>query len=144
MERFWSKVSKTSECWEWTAQIMSNGYGRFYYQGRQQAAHRVSYLLATGTYPGEFQVCHTCDNRKCVRPEHLWLGTRSDNMKDCFNKGRAVIPRPTGADHHNIKKSHCPRGHEYSEMNTYLNSKGSRVCRTCKTIQYQKYKKDVK
>jgi len=88
MDRFWSKVTKTPTCWRWTAACSGRGYGVFKYRGRQDGAHRVSWLLTFGEIPDGLQVLHRCDNRWCVRPDHLFLGTQEDNMQDASRKGR--------------------------------------------------------
>ena len=93
IESFWNKVNIRSEneCWEWNAGLRT-GYGVFKVNRKSKSAHRLSYLLSYNKDPGELYVCHKCDNRKCVNPNHLFLGTQSDNMKDCYNKGRMYIP----------------------------------------------------
>lgn len=86
IERFMAKVTKTESCWVWTAGIGSSGYGRFWCTGGVTIpAHW--YLLDSRPGPG-FEACHHCDNKRCVRPSHIFIGTRSDNMNDCVRKGR--------------------------------------------------------
>ncbi len=87
--RFWAKVSKTENCWEWTGALQRNGYGWFRYNGKMGKAHRYSHLISKGD-PGKLCVLHRCDNKRCVRPDHLFLGTVADNNADCIKKGRAV------------------------------------------------------
>lgn len=96
-ERFWEKVViNTDGCWGWTGAIdPKTGYGRIGAGGRGtgvKGAHVVSYELHYGPVPEGKEVCHRCDNRSCPRPGHLFAGTRSDNMKDCFAKARGAIP----------------------------------------------------
>lgn len=87
-ERFWNKVNKTDNCWLWTASKTTAGYGCFKLNGKLESAHILSYCLEYGEKPDELWVLHKCDTPSCVNPEHLFLGTRSDNMKDCHKKGR--------------------------------------------------------
>jgi hypothetical protein len=89
-QRFWEKVriGKPGECWEWQASLKNNGYGQFGLNGRVMGSHRASYIMNFGEIPARLDVCHKCDNPKCVNPNHLFLGTRSDNMQDCSSKGR--------------------------------------------------------
>ena len=90
--RFLAKVEKTSSCWNWTAWKNYLGYGGFNFNGKNIVAHRVSFQLFKGTIPLGMCVLHKCDNRKCVNPSHLFLGTRADNIKDMDIKGRRVNP----------------------------------------------------
>jgi len=91
-KRFWSNVVKTSYCWNWTGSKTEYGYARFFIGGKNYRVHRLSYFLHTGKEPGKLCVLHHCDNRICVNPDHLWLGTDADNTKDRDIKGRNNQP----------------------------------------------------
>jgi hypothetical protein len=88
-ERFWSKVEKTSGCWNWTASKANYGYGSIWDGERLQRAHRLSWSWVNGPIPEGMWVLHHCDNTACVRPDHLYLGKPKDNTKDMFDRGRA-------------------------------------------------------
>jgi len=92
--RFMAKVKQSaSGCWEWTAAIQqATGYGRFGMNGQTTYAHRASWMIFKGPIPAGLYVCHRCDNRICVNPDHLFVGSASQNMKDAARKGRVVIP----------------------------------------------------
>jgi hypothetical protein len=91
IERFWSAVKKTNDCWIWTKSTNDGGYGQFNFDGDIRLVHRLSYEIAFGPIPKSLLVCHKCDNRVCVRPDHLFLGTHTDNNRDMFKKGRGHV-----------------------------------------------------
>lgn len=91
-ERFWAKVDRSGDCWEWTASVGTHGYGVFGVGKGTITAHRMSAKLA-GRDPSGLVVCHTCDNKTCVNPEHLWVGTQRDNLLDMRHKGRQARGR---------------------------------------------------
>jgi len=90
-KRFFNKVRKTKKCWIWNGAKTSKGYGRFKIKGKLKLSHRISYLIRYGMFDENMFICHKCDNPRCVKPSHLFLGTRSDNMIDCYEKGRLYI-----------------------------------------------------
>ena len=91
--RLLSRKVVEGQCWVWRWNASSNGYGRLPLNGRSELVHRLSYQEFVGPIPDGLHVCHSCDNRACWNPGHLWLGTRSDNIKDAVAKGRWVTQR---------------------------------------------------
>lgn len=108
LQRFWDKVDiKTeNECWNWKASTRGHSthdYGRFYFRKTRIQSHRVAWIISFGEIPIGLKVCHKCDNPKCVNPNHLFLGTQEDNMKDCKKKGRTGQNLTCGTTRYNAK-----------------------------------------
>ena len=133
-ERFMSKVIKTDTCWLWNASKNYKDYGNFSttINGKTKTyrAHRYIYEYVNGPIPESLVVCHTCDTPRCVNPDHLWLGTVSDNAMDAVNKKR----------HGMTKKTHCPKGHEYTPENIYTRANRARFARECRLCRRIKSK----
>jgi hypothetical protein len=122
---FWSRVEKSDGCWLWTGGRFSTGYGSFSVGGRVRVASRLAYAYTHGPIPDGLFVCHHCDTPLCVRPDHLFLGTNADNMRDAYRKGRVRPPNVVAG------RTHCVQGHEFTPENT-ITQKDGRTCRACK------------
>lgn len=133
-EEFFSQVSYSDNCWDWTG-YLSSGYGIFYYDRKMCRAHRFSYEYFLGKIPEGLHICHHCDNKKCVNPFHLFAWTVADNMRDCVEKKR----------HGNLKKTSCIYGHPLSGENLIISvhrgvrRRACRIC--CIRIQREKYRR---
>ena len=133
-DRFWEKVDKDSghrvagmesDCWLWTAAFNGVGYGKLMTHkiGRSSIlvdSHRLSWQLANGLIPDSLWVLHRCDNRACIRPDHLFLGTVTDNNVDMAEKGRSAAR----------KKTHCANGHPF-DVTRSVNGRRARRCSIC-------------
>ncbi len=104
IQRF--RVNRETGCWEWIRGKTSSGYGSFYYRSKRQQAQRVSWQLFVGKFPAHLWVLHKCDNKACVNPDHLFLGTRLDNIRDMDAKGRRVTLPPRGENSGQSKLTH--------------------------------------
>ena len=121
-----------SGCWIWTGMANEAGYGRYRPDGRKKVfAHRAAFEMHKGAIPDGAMVCHVCDNPACVNPDHLYLGSAADNMRDKVARGRSR--------NQNSVKTHCIRGHKLTPENTYGDKRwGSRGgCRLCRIDRYR-------
>ena len=127
IDRFMEKVmpEPNSGCWLWTASLGTWGYGQFRPTGwtTMEPAHRTAYRLFVGHIPMGMHLDHKCRIKCCVNPAHLEAVTPGENVR------RGL------AGHKQRARTHCPRGHDYSAVNTYRASDGKRHCRICKRNQ---------
>jgi hypothetical protein len=154
VERFFEKVNRLGPipayrpdlgpCWSWTASTDSKGYGQIWIGSKRHKthrlvrAHRVSYVLLVGPIPNKtadgkrITVDHLCRNHACVNPRHLEVVTHRENVLRGIS-GAAV----------NARKTHCPKGHEYDVVNTYVSPRGGRLCRACHR-DYEQRRRDLR
>jgi len=125
LKRFLERVEKTDSCWKWTGGRSRLGYGMIA-EGKPSKrtlwAHRASYMLFRGPIPPSICVCHSCDNPSCVNPDHLWLGTKSENFRDMTEKGRDNRWGNKTRDHEPSAKPFCvilPSGTAHAGTNIY-------------------------
>jgi hypothetical protein len=109
IERFWSKVDTSGDCWLFMGACTAAGYGEVTVAGRLWYAHRFAYTITYGPIPDGLFVCHRCDTPPCVRPAHLFAGTHSDNMRDMLAKGRQAGPETRARGDRNGRRLHPER-----------------------------------
>lgn len=115
-------IDPVTGCWNWKGPFGTKGYGQKSYRGKGGPLHRWMYKVHHNVQLAfEQQVCHSCDNRKCCNPDHLWLGTNLDNQRDKNAKGHNYF----------TNKTHCIRGHEFTPENTAIRRQPGKTMRTC-------------
>lgn len=144
-ERFMSHVEiQPNGCWHWTGVISVYGYGVFPVNGKLRGAHRVSHEIHISPIPPKLTVHHKCHkreeceggnaclHRRCVNPAHLTVMSSVDNRNLGHNRTEKW---QTQSAERQRSKTHCPRGHEYTEENTWKDKRGHRWCRACRRIR---------
>ena len=118
------EMEPNSGCWLWTGKGHKFGYGQICYLGKKVEVHRFMYMASNGPIKKGLVIRHRCNVPECCNPDHLVAGTVRDNILDMVMAGRSL----------NQKKTHCAKGHEYTEENTIRDSKNRRICRKCRAV----------
>jgi len=120
-------------CWLWTHGVTNKGYGRFKLNGTMQLAHRIAYQLSIGTIPDGLCVLHRCDQRLCINPSHLFLGTPADNSADMISKGRFVDRRGPGNPRARLEWNDVREIRRLHQIGELTNSEISQMFGVCKS-----------
>lgn len=124
-EDFWRMCEKGGECWNWKKATNNDGYGILTFHGKAWKAHRLAYHFSNSGIPDGMVICHTCDNPKCVNPDHLYAGTQQQNVKDRVKRRRSGNLK--GVNNGKAKlsesdvlkiRSACDSGDRYSDVAT--------------------------
>lgn len=149
IRRFFSKVDirGENECWIWLGFIQVNGYGQVSYKGKPSKTHRISWLVHNGEIPEGMHVLHRCDNKKCINPKCLWLGTQQENVEDMLNKNRGYVPK---GDKHGrsklvlkevieIKEKYNTGKYTYNNLSKEYNVSAVQIFRIVKNEQWKTF-----
>ena len=120
-----------SQCEEWPGPFFASGYGRIRVANKDKRVHRVIWERAHGSLKPHEHVLHACDNKRCINLEHLSVGSHQQNMAEAQERRRFA----------NQRKTHCPDGHPYDEVNTYFRPDGARTCKECNRARAREYQR---
>lgn len=126
---FLSNIRRTDSCWLWTGKTNGRGYGKLYYGGRTERAHRLSFKLFRHDIPDELVIDHLCNNKVCVNPEHLDAVTQQVNVGRYY---AAKAPKPV-----------CVNGHAMTYHNTYQYG-NRKICKECKRETTRKWRQKLR
>lgn len=139
--KFVSQIQRGSvtQCWEWTGTKDAQGYGHCAALGGETLAHRAAFKLRTGITPGKLFVCHKCDNPPCCNPDHLFIGTAGDNIRDSIRKGRrkpSLNSKLSSGEADAIREIWAASGKSFAEIGRLYGVQRQAIRRICRGLTY--------